>query len=615
MNKKYIISLLSVFLLSGVCLQLTAQEDGKKKEDLKRELTLEREFNPTVQDANKVNVLPDIIVPQVIKRNIEFSRFVLPVQPSKEITILPSGKIMTAIDYNKRRGYFNFGIGNYMNINGDFGYHILSTDKDQLNVFLSHRSTNGKVKFLKDYAEGLKTKIKANDNIGGLNYSHGFDNATLRTGASFAYSGFNYYGYPSFIPTFNESGEIQTPTFDLEKDPTKNQINQTFNAHIGLESKENLDLGYLVDFGFTRFTQKYASQMLNPLSLYDGLKESNLYGEIGIFKPFLTDQRIGATAKMNYFTYGEPEQADSLSKRSYDNYMELTLNPYYQVEGESWNLRIGANLMFITGVNDKVFVSPDITAQIKAGEKATVYLSATGEVKSNSFQQQSWGNKYVSSYLRAIPSKTKLDAMLGVKANLGAGAWMNVYGGYRITDHELFYTPGLSSRFTHDVNILQKNSNVLKLGASFNYSFQQQIDFSIRGEYKAWDVKGSVPYTLSASAEGAETILQFDDLKAYGKPTFELNANIKLRPVEQLTLDVNYYIGTGREALIRNSANTPENTKMNAINDLNATAIWKLNDTFSVYAKANNLLFQKYDLFYGYPSQGLSLMGGININF
>ena len=75
---------------------------------------------------------------------------------------------MTDMNYNNRRGCFNFGIGSYMNINGDLGYHILSTATDKFNVHLSHRSTNGNVKYL-DSDE--KVKAKLNDNLGGFDYA------------------------------------------------------------------------------------------------------------------------------------------------------------------------------------------------------------------------------------------------------------------------------------------------------------------------------------------------------------------------------------------------------------------------------------------------------------
>ena len=81
---------------------------------------------------------------------------------------------MTDIQYNKRRGYFNFGGGTYLNLNGDLGYHILSTDKDKLNIWFSHRSTNGKVKYIDTDFD--KVKAKLNDNLGGLNFKHAFEN-------------------------------------------------------------------------------------------------------------------------------------------------------------------------------------------------------------------------------------------------------------------------------------------------------------------------------------------------------------------------------------------------------------------------------------------------------
>lgn len=624
MNKKYIISLFSTLLLSGICLPVLAQDDGKKKEeDLKRELTLEREFSPTVQDANKVNVLPEIKDPEVIKRNIEFSRFVLPAQPDKQITVLPSGRIMTDIEYNKKRGYLNFGIGNYMNINGDFGYHILSTATDQLNVFFTHRSTNGKVKYLKDYANSslTKTKMKANDNTGGINYKHSFDNSVLKLGASYGYSSFNYYGYPFITPTMLNTEELQeipvAPSLpDMESGISKNQVNQSFDAHLGLASKEHVEVGYQVDFGFTRFSQKYASYMLDPNSFYDGVKENHIYGTAGVYKPFHTDQRIGALAKVNYFTYGEPKYISEDKQKSFNNYMELTLSPYYQIDADIWNLRLGANVMFITGKYDKIFVSPNISAQINAGEKARVYLNATGDIRSNDFRTISLENRYISTYVRPIPSKTMLDATLGVKANLGAGAWMNVYAGYRMTNDELFYATNFTDKVMNDVSAFQRDARVFKIGASFQYNYLNIVELGIRGEYKNWNVKGDINYTLAPATPGAEgEARSFSDLKAYGKPSFELDMNIRFRPIEQLTIDINHYTGTGRQALLRFANHEPKNVKMDAIHDLSVMATWKINNTFSVFAKANNLLFQKYDLFYGHPSQGMSLMAGFNINF
>jgi outer membrane cobalamin receptor len=54
---------------------------------------------------------------------------------------------------------------------------------------------------------------------------------------------------------------------------------------------------------------------------------------------------------------------------------------------------------------------------------------------------------------------------------------------------------------------------------------------------------------------------------------------------------------------------------MKNINELNLTGTYTLNDTFGLYLKLNNVLFQKYELYYGYPMQSFSAMIGVNINF
>ena len=111
MKTIYNIKALCVMALLGSVATVSAQEDKTKEKNLNREMTLEREYDPTVQDASKVNTLPVIKEPVVKKMAIDYATFTVPADPEKEISLLPSGNIMTDIQYNKRRGYFNFGGG------------------------------------------------------------------------------------------------------------------------------------------------------------------------------------------------------------------------------------------------------------------------------------------------------------------------------------------------------------------------------------------------------------------------------------------------------------------------------------------------------------------------
>jgi outer membrane cobalamin receptor len=100
------------------------------------------------------------------------------------------------------------------------------------------------------------------------------------------------------------------------------------------------------------------------------------------------------------------------------------------------------------------------------------------------------------------------------------------------------------------------------------------------------------------------------EMKPYGRPEVELNANLSVKPVTPLTLSLGYALGATRYMLVNG-----EEKQMSDLHDLNLKGAWNFNDLFGAYIKLNNLLFRQQELIYGYPLQGFSAMAGINLNF
>lgn len=581
MKTIYSIKALCVMALLGTVATVSAQEDNTKEKNLNREMTLEREYDPTVQDANKVNTLPVVKEPEVKKMPINYASYTVAADPEKEISLLPSGSIMTDIQYNKRRGYFNFGAGTYLNLNGDLGYHILSTDKDKLNIWFSHRSTNGKVKYLQ---MDEKVKAKLNDNMGGLNFKHEFEKLSLDMGLKYGYSGFNYYGMPVLNPI--SSATINMDDYDF----STNQVNQTIQGKIGIESKEEAPFGYLLDFGYTNFSHKYA--MSKEL---DGPTENTFDVKFDLNSRFGGNQRIGLGGNMEYFNYNLPTAGQN-EYLFFENHMEATLSPYYKVEGDNWNIKLGANVMFVTGENKKFMASPNIAADVEVADKTVLYLNAGGKLYSNSMHDISQINRYINPTEELLPSRNFLDATLGIKSGIAPSFWFDIFGGYKITKDDVFFVPSYvyhNKNFANVSNALQADADHLFVGANLKYSYQQLFDINLKGVYNNWNVK---------EKEGQK-------YEAYGKPEMELTAGVTVRPIQNITASLDYYLATGRKAWVG------KNVNMKNINELNLTGTYTLNDTFGLYLKLNNVLFQKYELQYGYPLQSFSAMVGVNINF
>ena len=590
---------LCVAVLLGSAVTISAQEK-KEQQDLDREMTLEREYDPTVQDANKVNTLPEIKEPEVIKHSIDYSDFTLATDPEKQISVLPSGDFMTQMDYNKRRGYLNVGAGMHLNVDGDFGYHILSTGKDKLNLFFSHRSTNGKANYgTVDYWDfDEDTKAKLNDNLGGINYAHVFDKAILNLGAQYRYTGFNYWGIP---PRDTSLG----PNYYLNhSDRETNQVNQMIQAKVGVEAHEDADLFYLVDLDYINFSHKYGAS-----AQLDGPTEHTIDVKFDLNARFNGEQRIGIGGQVEYFNYNLPIYPDGTQSACvFQNHAEIILTPYYRVAGDNWKVQLGANVMLVTGEEKSFTASPNIMADVEVADRTVLYLTAKGRLYSNSAYETSLVNRYVNPTEEIAPTREWLNGQIGLKSGVAKSFWFDVFAGYRIASSDCLFLPARSfyydqgfAGFLDAVSLV--NTKRFFAGANLKYSYQDFLDISLKGVYNHWtaeydDEANWVPFTP-------------DIEHVWGKPKVELDADVTVKPIDKLAISLNYHLAIDRYTELSGY----KVVKLDNVNELNLTGSYTFNDTFGIYVKATNLLNQDYDLYYGYPNQGITLMGGVNINF
>ncbi|MGL5730441.1 MAG: hypothetical protein ACRCX5_04905, partial [Bacteroidales bacterium] len=110
------------------------------------------------------------------------------------------------------------------------------------------------------------------------------------------------------------------------------------------------------------------------------------------------------------------------------------------------------------------------------------------------------------------------------------------------------------------------------------------------------------------------------------QPDFTADFNVGYRPVKPLLIDLSYQLLGERKAetatlslLDYNNGlvvtSNPEQVKMKAANLLKLKATYDINKYLAAYVSANNLLTQKYDLWYGLPAQGINFMVGATLKF
>ena len=606
-------------LLSGVSFSAFAQETDKNKEqqNLNREMTLEREYDPIVQDATKVNTLPVVREMSIMKRPIIYSDYAVALMPDKEMNTLPAGSLMTDVEHLKRNGYLHFGGGMLMNLTGDFGYHLLNTESDHLGIYFSHRSMNGNIEFDKEW-NMEKHKAKFNDNMGGLDYKHRFDKATLKLGGKFGYSAFNYYGKHVASMPINWGGSPMTDT-------TTNQGNRLINVYGGVTSDISSYYGYRFDVGYTNFNQKYSFS-----SEYEGMTENHIDLGLGFSSPVNDGKFFGVDVKANILSYTAPAMPTNtpnsaifsafLLDSAFSTHFNGTLTPYFCMENDKLKLFLGVNLMFVSQNNEiDVLASPNITLDVPVSTWTVFYTKLGGGIESNSMAELSRTNRYINPTFPADASKTWADLQLGIRSSASAGLWFDFFAGYKYTDSDILFNPSpyfmQNSGFHNVIMAFQPTTQRIQVGAALKYDFQKVVDFYLKGEYNHYIVKelfdkNTSEYTGTWKSARAALVSKDDELKAYGRPEIVANAGINVRPIKPLTFNLDYCMMSGMYAHV-----DFENVKMKAINDLRLRASWQFNDMFSIYAQCNNLLFQKSEMYYGYPVQPFSAMAGFSLNF
>ncbi|MDO5664348.1 MAG: hypothetical protein Q4G63_03700 [Bacteroidia bacterium] len=549
---------------------------------LRRQMELEREFNPTLQDANKINSLPSVPQPTIKKANTDYSSWAGRITPPLEIAIPQPTDIMTNIPFSLKKGYISIGAGNYANIDGALGYRLIENEKSNLTFNFLHNSSNGNVNYVQ-VTDPASNKAFFMDNLGQLRYGHLLDAFKLNLKAAYSHSAFNYYGN-----TFGNNRSFNN----------ENQTLGVFNLGLGVESNKSDFINYRGYLDFKNFSTKFGSTLTNT-----GLKGNHIDAMIGLNKPFQDgSSRVGIDGRfLGVFYSGETK-----------NFMLTSANPYIAFEGLNWNARLGANLLFQVLGGTKFRVAPNVELGLKITEHSSLYANIKGGIDDNTYLDMMNESRYIAPMTNIKSSFSIVDIEAGAKIGEASGFRFDIFGGFKQTDDEHFLVmnnyyvddmpgSGIWAGWVTSENLAPIYGNLTHshIGGMVQTNIWSPLDISLRLKKNFYTVSDLTIYAA-----------QISEAKAYNKPDFETDIRATFEAMNNLKFTLNYYFAGERWSYFNGI-----NVKMDNINNLNLGAIYDINDSFAINLKANNLLFQKYDIWYGHPAQGFNAMGGFTFMF
>ncbi len=580
---------MSAILASSVLYAFAQQTD--------RNVTVEREYKPVIQDAGKISQVPEVTTTDTRKANAEYNEIELPMSMGQNIQILSAADLELEKRKDPAASFVRVGLGNY-NINMlDFAMPLVRKADMRLDLKANHFATFG-------------GKDHSNTNASML-FNTYLDKIELFAGLSGGYEYFNYYGKnfnalgqpidldslksnPNTVYTEQNMLRISRNATDaklsaLQNAPTWNDV-WRFNTYFGVCSKEDAKgLRYEASVNYNRSDTRL------------GLIEDKLYTKAG-FSNANGKDRMGMDIELQNMFYSSDKLTDSMNV--WDSYSVFSMNPYYSFERANWKVRLGVKTSFSFVYGKPFSPSPDIFAEWQAvPEWFAVYGGLTGGYKINSQDVAVSENRYIYPDLRLLDTYTPFYLYAGIKLKPVYNLLIDAYLSYRYIDQQYFFvnksytTPTSTSGYTDEktlytnmYNAVYSSASLVNIGLRANYNIRNTLNLQLKTVFNNWKT--------------------FDTEMAWMKPKFETDITGEYRISRGLNVNASLYYCGERYAKLGTL-----NMRMKPYLDVNTGVSYTLDNWLTLFIKANNIFNANYDEFYGYRTQGLNYMFGASFAF
>lgn len=392
------------------------------------------------------------------------------------------------------------------------------------------------------------------DIFGRLNGTYYWDEGYAVGGEmGYALDEVHFYGYDHDVDTFGrEEVKQQFKVFDAKA--------KFFNGE-----RTQGDINYAVGFDFYALNDNYASS------------ETGTDIELSATKWFNENHPLTIVINTDFTNF------EDTAKQNLNNF---SLNPTFTYHAQIFKLKIGANL---TSHKDVFNVFPDVEASVNiVGNQLSAYTGVSGGLHKNSFRNTSDFNPFVVSRYE-LRNTQYLHVYGGVKGNLKVVDYQ-IQAGYKSAKDLALFLNDVTD--TIRFNVLYDTVNI----------------FNIEGTLQAKPMKNlNVMLTLSQNIYSPK-----NQDKAWHLPATEFNlAANYLTMRDKLTLKGELFVQNGVNYIdLQNNQD-----KLNALFDLSLGAEYNITKHFNVFFEANNLVSNRRQRWYRYPTFGINFLAGVTARF
>ena len=567
-------------------------------DELNQTISVEKETQAVEHKADKLQSLPDPA--HVTTRNVRlnFSDWAIPASLDASLVTQKPRPFDDGRKADDKRGYVEYGMGNYLNIVGSAGYRLVDTERTRLSLWLQHNSTNGTIADSKRFVA---------DNRISLDFGQATKIGTFSANAAYRYNKFNYYAQsPDFSDDNRQKVDEAGVTLSLAR-PVNGETTVGYHASIG--------------YNFFGNSMAIASNIpaIEPLKPAD---EHLLAIEGGIAVDLGSQSEIGLDLQFLQAAYkGVNDYRLDVSQLlpspiGNERHSITSIKPYYSKNNGKMRLRLGARVDLSTA-GTLFRIAPEVAFAYHFSQRLAVSVTATGGNRMNTYHTVAMRNRYINPLAIMPHSYTPIDAELRMNIGPMKGFTISPFIGFAQQNGALIPTVYIQKKgqeiFPASIDTDAGTTSYgamelrgIKAGVDLKYNFNDIVE-----------VKAGYMYTPQDEDKG---YIADDD-----RAEHSLKASLRVSPISRLDLYASYSFRSGRNVhtFLLYNLDVPDtdifpsvsNYSLGVVSDLGIGANFRINEYFHVYGQINNLLNRSWQDYYGMNCQKIHFLLGAGVKF
>ncbi len=555
-------------------------------QDLKKEITIEKEIVPELRAATRLNVGHVTISPVVNKSSISLSDRPIAVGIVPRITRLDPAATGDAITVSPYRGYVSLGYFPAYNLGISAGYNLINSSSTTLNVW---GQFDGYTYKTDEIFNEKKLNVTDNTAVIGAGLSHYFNESQrLTVNLDFGFTSVKYPGHtPVLLPDWTESefnGYFRSGNtrFNLGGRWMSGDKENNYTVGIGLSMFDNSAKKDCFAYGLDYLTEELKPAKEMNYKLDFGLKYG-LFG-IDVDGSFINDNCRNRVEDCVLITHNGRTSG------------VISARPHIIFNGDIFTAKAGVNVQYTVNSGKAFHVAPDVELACVPSSKFSAYAKFGGGEHQNTLQSLFDCSHFISPLLNYDNSHIPFEADLGFVVGPFAGASAELFGGYAVANDWLMPALSYGSYFR---TIDMKGWHA---GVNLRYSYRELVEFAAGVE-------------IAPQKENRGYYLWRDRAKTVA------SASVKVNPIDKLSVEIGWEYRGGRETYlympdILMTDILPVSTHdLGDMNNLRAGVTYNFTDAFSVFAQAENLLGKKWNDISFVPAQKINGLIGVSYKF